>query len=265
MESKDVGDIYDTLFEIESNFKTRTYPVHKKLNFRGDSQVKDIYEWLFEKIDFPQKGKILDVGCGAGFGSFFMADNTNCQITGISLSDKEVKSDNEVAKERGLEDRVKFLVKNFDEPFSEKYDLMVAVESVKHSFGLDHTMKNLTSALKPGGKLIIVEDFLQKNADNRYVDVMAEDYSLFEVYKEEDYTNPLGNDFEFKTHDLTPYTLMRSTFQLYLRYYGSELLTFIGKLFGKGKFWQVMRGGLALEFLYYREEMTYEVLEIDKK
>lgn len=264
MSTQTVSEIYDTLFEVESNLNSATYPIHKKLNFGEKSELKDVYEWLFQHIEFPQKGKILDAGCGVGFGSFFFSQNTDCQITGISLSEKEVELANSIAQKRGLENRVNFKVQSFDNPIGEKYDLIIAVESIKHTLNLKKALQNLNESLKIGGSIVIVEDFYQEGKNNKYANVMAEDWSLVKVFSKSDYLNSFQTGFEINSHDLTHFTLKKNVFQLKVRYHLLGLLTFIGKIFGKGNFWKIMRGGLALDILFAQKQMTYEVLEIKK-
>lgn len=264
METQVVKEIYDTLFEVESNIKSTTYPIHKRLDFGAESAVKDVYEWLFANIEFPENGKMLDVGCGVGFGSFFLAGKTNCQIKGISLSQKEVELANQVSRKKGLENRVIFKMQSFDEPLSEQYDVMIAVESVKHSLKLENSLQNLLSALKNGGKLIIVEDFYGKEKISKHAKILADDWSLVKVFSKKDYTKSVEKGFEVKSYDLTPFTLKKTGFQLYPRYFMLNFLTTIGQFFKKGNFWKIMRGGLAMEILYHQKELTYEVIEIKK-
>lgn len=264
MGQQNVSEIYDALFDVESNLKSSTYPIHKKLNFGEGSHVNDVYEWLFTNIDIPQNGKILDAGCGVGFGSFFLSENTNCQITGFSLSEKEVDLANSIAQKKGLEKRVKFEVKNFDNHISNKFDLIIAVESVKHSLNLDNALHNLSNALNPNGKLVIVEDFFSGDETNHFAQVMAKDWSLISVFSKSDYLNFFDKRIQSKTYDLTPFTLKKNGFKLKLRYYLLSFLTAFGQIFQKGNFWKIMRGGLALDILYNQGEMTYEVLEIEK-
>lgn len=266
MSTQPIREIYDTLFDIESNSKKTAYPIHKRLDFGQNNPFNDIYEWLFQHLDIPRKGQILDAGCGVGFGSFFLSENTDCTITGISLSPKEVALANSISKERGLEECVKFQVKSFDTPIHEKFDCIIAVESVKHSLDLNAALKNLTNALKTGGKLIIVEDLYQGKKSNAYAKKMAEDWSLIQVYSKSDYLDFDAKQFQTTTKDLTSHTVTvkKNSFLLKLRYLAlSAIVPFLG-LFKKGNFLKIMRGGLALDILYNRGEMTYEVLIIQK-
>jgi len=263
MSEQHVKDVYNTLFRVESKIKPTTYPIHKRLNL--DADFNDLYDWIFANIDLPQEGKILDAGCGVGYGSFYLSDRTNCSALGISLSEKEVALANAISKEKGLEDRVKFKVQSFDEPLSDKYDLIIAVESLKHTMNLETSLKNLQNSLTLKGKIIIVEDFFTGKKEGSLTNTLAKDWVLKEIFSVENYTEycPSSN-YKSTLHDLNPFMVEKNIFSLWSRYILLSFLTSVGAIFGKGKFWKIMRGGLALDILYAQNEMAYQVLEIEK-
>ncbi len=263
MSEQNVKDVYNTLFRVESKIKPTTYPIHKRLNF--DAEFEDLYDWIFANIDLPTEGKILDAGCGVGYGSFYLSNRTICSVLGISLSEKEVALANAISKGKGLEDRVKFKVQSFDESLSEKYELIIAVESLKHTMNLETSLKNLQNSLAPKGKIIIVEDYFTGKNEGSLTRTLAKDWVLKEIFSVEDYTEHCAQSrYKITLHDLNPFMVEKNIFGLWSRYMMLHVLTMFGAVLGKGKFWKIMRGGLALDILYAREEMAYQVLEIEK-
>ncbi|MDI2030411.1 methyltransferase domain-containing protein [Saccharopolyspora sp. TS4A08] len=56
--------------------------------------------------------RIMDAGCGRGGSSFMAHDRFGCQVDGISISRKQVEFATEQAKEREVEGKVAFHLKN---------------------------------------------------------------------------------------------------------------------------------------------------------
>ena len=48
-------------------------------------------EVLIETADIRKPDKVLDAGCGVGGSAIFIARETRCTVTGISLSEKQVE------------------------------------------------------------------------------------------------------------------------------------------------------------------------------
>jgi len=60
MHESKVKEKYNQLFGAEQRFKGRKlYPIHKKLDFQGQP-YEDIYQWINDKIDFPERSAVLE-------------------------------------------------------------------------------------------------------------------------------------------------------------------------------------------------------------
>ena len=75
-------------------------------------------EKLGKEINLSKENKVLDVGCGVGTSSIFLAKKFGCSMTGIDLSEKNIKIAESFATEQGLESLTNFLVGD-----AEKFDL----------------------------------------------------------------------------------------------------------------------------------------------
>lgn len=262
MFSNKVKDIYDTLSSIESKKNVDSaYPIHKRLQFEN-ANLKDIYHWIIDQYPIKDKDEILDVGCGVGFGTQLFANSTKASAKGITLSEIEAGIAKDHAAKNGIKN-ITFSVQSFDEPISEQYNTIVCVESIKHSEKLSFSMDNLLKALKPNGKMLIVEDFYDDNTPNKKEQELVGDWSLAKLYTKKDYTDFLDeNGYQYCFTDLTSLMPQRSSFNIKKRYLGSNFLKYMP---GYKSFFEIMRGGLVLEMMYKEGQMTYEVLEITKK
>ncbi len=57
--------------------------------------------------------KVLDAGCGVGGAAFFINKMKNAEVTGISLSEKQINYASKFAAENNVADRVSFQYNGF--------------------------------------------------------------------------------------------------------------------------------------------------------
>lgn len=105
-------------------------------------------------LDHVQYGDtILDIGCGIGYGSFFLATMTPClSITAVDLSEEAI----EYAREHYRHGKINFirgdaLKINLDA----KYDIIIAYEITEHIENASDFLKRISLLLKPEGKLFV--------------------------------------------------------------------------------------------------------------
>lgn len=90
---------------------------------------------------------VLDIGSGWGGLALYLARVGGGQVTGLTLSDKQVKMANRRAAEAGLSDRVRFYLRDYREETG-TYDRIVSVGMFEH-VGINHyreffsTVRNL--------------------------------------------------------------------------------------------------------------------------
>ncbi len=264
MSESQVKHIYETLSAVEAKAHPRTpYPIHKTLNFGTENQWKDVYDWIFDNVRLPRSGRILDVGCGVGYGSFYLCAKTDCTSLGISLSESEIQIAREIANHRAEGNRCAFLVQSFDQPLEEKFDLIIAVESLIHAEDLPKTLMSLMQMLKVGGKCLIISDIFRDSAPSYFLKHLQLDWYLKSAWTIEDYLRPLSANLNAVVvkHDLTKYVIMRNRALLWYRFLVSHFRSFCGKVVGKETVWPIMRGGVALEFLYQKRLVEYQLIE----
>jgi len=114
---------------------------------------KEMLAWSGAKT--PKK--ILDVGCGIGGTSRFLAKTfPEAEVIGITLSPEQVERATALAKEAGLPN-VKFQVTNaLDMVFADNtFDLVWGCESGEHMPDKKKYVEEMSRVLAPGGNLVV--------------------------------------------------------------------------------------------------------------
>jgi len=99
------------------------------------------------------KGKVLDVGCGAGSHALYLQNEVNIDVKAIDISDNAI----EACKLRGVKNAQTINILDLD--VSEKYDTILLLMNGTGIFGkLNQTsiyLKKLKSLLKEDGQILI--------------------------------------------------------------------------------------------------------------
>jgi len=124
---------------------------------RRQAQI-DLIEELLQWVRVQQVQNILDVGCGIGGSSLYLAEKFNAATTGITLSPVQAARAAERAAAAGLSTRTQFQVADaLNMPFADaSFDLVWSLESGEHMPDKVKFMQECYRVLKPGGTLIMV-------------------------------------------------------------------------------------------------------------
>lgn len=113
-----------------------------------------ISRYQFAK-NFAKDKIVLDIACGAGYGSQIINTGGASYVVGVDISEETIK----YAKEKYGQDNVEFLCHGADKlSFKENnFDLIVSFETIEHLNDelRDSYLKELFRTLKTGGQLII--------------------------------------------------------------------------------------------------------------
>ncbi|MBL8137181.1 MAG: methyltransferase domain-containing protein [Acidobacteria bacterium] len=105
---------------------------------------------------------VLDAGCGLGGTTFYLQSRLGGRYTGITLSDTQCARATAEAMRRGLGEVCRFAVRDYDEDLTDLLptgvDLIVAIESLAHAPDPAATVARLAARLRPGGRLLLVDD-----------------------------------------------------------------------------------------------------------
>jgi MPBQ/MSBQ methyltransferase len=103
--------------------------------------------------------KVLDVGCGFGGTSRYLAKalGSKSQVTGITLSPKQVQRGTELALAQGVANNTNFIVMDalqMEFP-NNTFDIVWACESGEHMPDKKAYINEMMRVLKPGGKFVM--------------------------------------------------------------------------------------------------------------
>lgn len=99
--------------------------------------------------------KVLDIGCGTGTISLFLATKNN-DIVGLDISEKAIKIAIENAKHLGLENRVKFIVCDYpNEKIDGTFDLILLNDVLEHIPCQSKALQTTIRLLKRNGIIFL--------------------------------------------------------------------------------------------------------------
>lgn len=138
-------------------------PTGKEKKDRRQAQIDLIEELLnwagVEQVGATPRGcpQILDVGCGIGGSSLYLAQKFNARAVGITLSPVQASRATERAQEAGLATEVQFQVADaLDMPFADDtFDFVWSMESGEHMPDKEKFLQECYRVLKPGGTFLM--------------------------------------------------------------------------------------------------------------
>ncbi len=128
------GKLYDLFLDTDRQYSCAyfAYPGERL----EDAQVNK-KRHIAAKLILDRPGlRVLDIGCGWGGLALHLAAQSGAQVTGITLSEEQIKVARERAQRAGLADRVKFELRDYRFEDGE-YDRIVSVGMFEH-VGLPH-------------------------------------------------------------------------------------------------------------------------------
>ena len=190
-EIKDFYDASSSLWEnIWGEHMHHGYYGHNGRNKvpRRQAQIDIIEELLYwgnlHNPETPPQN-ILDVGCGIGGSTLYLAQKFNATAQGVTLSPEQAKRAQERATEVNLGERVQFQVANaLNLPFSdESFDLIWSLESGEHFPDKAKFLQEAYRVLKPGGMLLMAT-WCHRPTDSLAGELTADEKQhLAEIYR----------------------------------------------------------------------------------
>jgi tocopherol O-methyltransferase len=140
--------------------------IHHGYWIRGNESKEAAQLQLIERLaqiaGIRRRSSILDVGCGIGGSSIYLAKHYHAEVTGITTSPVQVAMAIRAASLQKV--TAKFLLMDaeamtFDEPF----DVLWSIESISHYQDIPNFFCSAAKILKPGGIVAITDWFKEEN------------------------------------------------------------------------------------------------------
>ncbi|CAN6280288.1 unnamed protein product [Urochloa humidicola] len=130
---------------------------HRRAQIR---MIEEALAFAAVPADDPEKKPktVVDVGCGIGGSSRYLAKKYGAQCKGITLSPVQAERGNALAAAQGLSDQVSLQVADaLEQPFPDgQFDLVWSMESGEHMPDKRKFVSELARVAAPGGTIIIV-------------------------------------------------------------------------------------------------------------
>ena len=117
-----------------------------------------VNRWLAEIAEPLTPGRALDLGCGEGADTLWLAEH-GWDVVGVDISDTALSRAADEAAARGLTDKVRFLQTNLSESFPDgTFDLISAqfLQSMVH-LDRERIFASSARAIAQGGLLVVVD------------------------------------------------------------------------------------------------------------
>jgi len=211
-----------------------------------------LVEHLAQVANIKSGSEILDIGCGMGGSSLYLARNYNATVTGITISPVQVEMATAAAARERID--VKFLVMDAEAmDFQKQFDVLWSVESISHYQHREDFFVSASRLLKPGGAFGIIDWFKKENltsAETKKFILPIEKGMLCELQIMDDYEQYLtSNGLQIthrevlnkncaKTWDLGLDIIKNRSFWELAAKYGSNIVSHL-------KAFRAMRAGFA--------------------
>jgi tocopherol O-methyltransferase len=230
--------------------------LHHGYWIRGDESKEtaqlQLVEHLADLAKIKPGWEILDIGCGFGASSLYLARNFSAAVTGITISPVQVEMAVQAAARERLD--AKFLVMDAEAmDFQKQFDLLWSVESISHYQRRKEFFASAAKLLKPGGVFAIIDWFKKENltaAETNNAIAPIEKGMMVELQTMDDYERFLtSNGLQIlhreilnkncaKTWDLGLDIISNKAFWALAAKYGAAFVSFL-------RAFQAMRAGFA--------------------
>lgn len=185
----------------------RGWDLNKSMAYHGgywDESTKNLSdalrrenEVLAEIAGIGPNDHVLDAGCGVGGSSVFLAKETGCQVTGITVVPKQVKMASEYAEKEGVADKAIFLERDYLDTKlpAESFDVVWSIESVCYAEPKSKYLEEAFRLLKKGGRLIMADLFQAKETLTKKEALLLNNKTFNRVA-----VNELGRESYFREH-----------------------------------------------------------------
>ncbi|MCI0520279.1 MAG: methyltransferase domain-containing protein, partial [Chloroflexi bacterium] len=247
--------------------------IHRQVWGPGVRTRRESFEYLNRRVaealapalHGEDEARLLDLGCGLGGTSTWMARRLGLPVTGVTISGVQARAAERRSRRMGLSHSTRFVEGDFHHlPDLGRFQAAWAIEAFIHSSDPARFFQQAAGALTPGGRLALADDFLASScpAEGEAAEWLAafrqgwEAVNLSAVERALDYAAQAGLRL-VEGHDLTPYI---RTVPAWILRAGFAAL----RLPLRWAFWESLRGSTALQECQRRGWTGYHLLVWEK-
>ncbi len=122
------GQLYDLFLDVDRQYSCAYFETPGQTLEEAQLAKK---RHIAAKLMIEPGMKVLDIGSGWGGLGLYLAEVCGADVTGVTLSEEQHRLSNDRAKQRGLSDRVRFLLQDY-RLLNQKFDRIVSVGMFEH-------------------------------------------------------------------------------------------------------------------------------------
>lgn len=246
--------------------------IHRAIWAYGVSSRDEALHYIDDQIckllldqDFSSTPHIVDLGCGVASSLCYIESQVSVSGLGVTLSEKQCKLANRRIKKQGYSDKLQCIQGDFCRlpKDLQQADLTFAIESFVHAQSAGAFFHQASTLVKPGGFLVICDDFLadeallQDKEAAHWLDRFREGWLVNSLLSNEQ-VNKYAAQAGFRkveSQNLSPYLKLNRPRD----YLISLLVRVLNKVSLKSPYLQMLYGGDALQKCLSKQWINYEL------
>lgn len=171
--NQDIKKYYDENQVLYNHFWSQNalhYGFWNKNTKKLSDALLNTNKFVLNCLEINKNDYVLDAGCGVGGTSIFIAENSHARVSGITISDIQLKK----SKEQALKSKASKLLEFSNQDFTKTqfkdntFSKIFGIESICHAHKKIDFLKEAYRILKKNGKIAVVDAYLiRKNFNKR--------------------------------------------------------------------------------------------------
>jgi len=146
-------ELYDLFLDSDRQYSCAYYPMGNE-----DIETAQLLKkrHIAAKLDIKPGMTVLDIGSGWGGMAIYLAENFDCRVIGVTLSQEQYKASRQRVKQAKLERKVSFELQDY-RTLTEPVDRIVSVGMLEHvgQHQYGQFFGKINELLKPGGVALV--------------------------------------------------------------------------------------------------------------